>query len=152
MNYAKTAILLAAMTALFLVVGYLLGGLGGGMVEARDQTPWTIAAPRRKRPEASCRAIRSSPVQSGSGLVTTPEVERPIRLTRAWKRSARPGRLSIGLGALDAFLAIIRSILSFFVCADSTAECAGLSRGSLRTKREKPIHSADFRPQIGPGA
>ena len=29
MNYAKTAILLAAMTALFLVVGYLLGGLGG---------------------------------------------------------------------------------------------------------------------------
>lgn len=29
MNYAKTAILLAAMTALFLVVGYLIGGLGG---------------------------------------------------------------------------------------------------------------------------
>jgi heat shock protein HtpX len=29
MNYAKTAILLAAMTALFLVVGYLIGGMGG---------------------------------------------------------------------------------------------------------------------------
>jgi len=29
MNYAKTAILLAAMTALFLGVGYLLGGMGG---------------------------------------------------------------------------------------------------------------------------
>ncbi|MEL7465520.1 MAG: zinc metalloprotease HtpX [Pseudomonadota bacterium] len=29
MNYAKTGILLAAMTALFLGVGYLLGGLGG---------------------------------------------------------------------------------------------------------------------------
>ncbi|MEM7546797.1 MAG: zinc metalloprotease HtpX [Pseudomonadota bacterium] len=29
MNYAKTAILLAAMTALFLAVGYLIGGMGG---------------------------------------------------------------------------------------------------------------------------
>ena len=29
MNYAKTAILLAAMTALFLGAGYLLGGAGG---------------------------------------------------------------------------------------------------------------------------
>ncbi|MEM7269508.1 MAG: M48 family metalloprotease, partial [Pseudomonadota bacterium] len=29
MNYAKTAILLAFMTGLFLVVGYLLGGMGG---------------------------------------------------------------------------------------------------------------------------
>lgn len=32
MNYAKTAILLAAMTALFLVVGYLLGGMGGAAI------------------------------------------------------------------------------------------------------------------------
>ena len=32
MNYAKTAILLAAMTALFLVVGYLLAGMGGAAV------------------------------------------------------------------------------------------------------------------------
>ncbi|MEX2520188.1 MAG: zinc metalloprotease HtpX [Paracoccaceae bacterium] len=32
MNYAKTALLLAAMTALFLVVGYLIGGAGGAMI------------------------------------------------------------------------------------------------------------------------
>ena len=32
MNYAKTAILLAAMTGLFLVVGYLLGGMGGAAI------------------------------------------------------------------------------------------------------------------------
>lgn len=32
MNYAKTALLLAAMTALFLVVGYLLGGAGGALI------------------------------------------------------------------------------------------------------------------------
>ena len=32
MNYAKTALLLAAMTALFLGVGYLLGGVGGAML------------------------------------------------------------------------------------------------------------------------
>ena len=32
MNYAKTALLLAAMTGLFLVVGYLLGGMGGAMI------------------------------------------------------------------------------------------------------------------------
>lgn len=32
MNYAKTAILLAAMTGLFLIVGYLLGGLGGAAI------------------------------------------------------------------------------------------------------------------------
>lgn len=32
MNYAKTALLLAAMTALFLTAGYLLGGAGGALV------------------------------------------------------------------------------------------------------------------------
>ena len=32
MNYAKTAILLAAMTALFLVIGYMLAGLGGAAI------------------------------------------------------------------------------------------------------------------------
>lgn len=32
MNYAKTALLLAAMTGLFLVAGYLLGGAGGAMI------------------------------------------------------------------------------------------------------------------------
>jgi len=32
MNYAKTAILLAAMTALFLVIGYVLAGLGGAAI------------------------------------------------------------------------------------------------------------------------
>ena len=32
MNYAKTAILLAAMTGLFLVVGYLIGGMGGAAI------------------------------------------------------------------------------------------------------------------------
>ncbi|WP_340110422.1 zinc metalloprotease HtpX [Pikeienuella sp. HZG-20] len=32
MNYAKTALLLAAMTGLFLAVGYLLGGAGGAMI------------------------------------------------------------------------------------------------------------------------
>ncbi|MEL6197052.1 MAG: zinc metalloprotease HtpX [Pseudomonadota bacterium] len=32
MNYAKTALLLAAMTALFLGVGYLIGGPGGAMI------------------------------------------------------------------------------------------------------------------------
>ena len=32
MNYAKTAILLAAMTGLFLVVGYLIGGMGGAVI------------------------------------------------------------------------------------------------------------------------
>lgn len=32
MNYAKTALLLAAMTALFLAAGYLLGGAGGALV------------------------------------------------------------------------------------------------------------------------
>ena len=32
MNYAKTAILLAAMTGLFLIVGYLIGGMGGAAI------------------------------------------------------------------------------------------------------------------------
>jgi len=32
MNYAKTALLLAAMTALFLGVGYMIGGTGGAML------------------------------------------------------------------------------------------------------------------------
>lgn len=32
MNYARTALLLAAMTGLFLAVGYLLGGAGGAMI------------------------------------------------------------------------------------------------------------------------
>lgn len=32
MNYAKTALLLAAMTALFLVAGYLIGGAGGALI------------------------------------------------------------------------------------------------------------------------
>lgn len=32
MNYARTALLLAAMTGLFLVVGYLIGGTGGAMI------------------------------------------------------------------------------------------------------------------------
>ena len=32
MNIARTGLLLAAMTALFLVVGYLLGGRGGAMI------------------------------------------------------------------------------------------------------------------------
>ncbi|MFN3259786.1 MAG: zinc metalloprotease HtpX [Pikeienuella sp.] len=32
MNYAKTALLLAAMTALFLTAGYLLGGAGGALI------------------------------------------------------------------------------------------------------------------------
>jgi heat shock protein HtpX len=32
MNYAKTAILLAAMTGLFLVIGYLLGGGVGAII------------------------------------------------------------------------------------------------------------------------
>ena len=32
MNYAKTTILLAAMTALFLVIGYVLAGLGGAAI------------------------------------------------------------------------------------------------------------------------
>ena len=32
MNIARTGLLLAAMTALFLVVGYLLGGQGGAMI------------------------------------------------------------------------------------------------------------------------
>ncbi|MEM6422297.1 MAG: M48 family metalloprotease, partial [Pseudomonadota bacterium] len=32
MNYAKTALLLAAMTALFLGVGYLIGGPGGAII------------------------------------------------------------------------------------------------------------------------
>ena len=32
MNYARTALLLAAMTALFLVIGYLLAGTGGAMI------------------------------------------------------------------------------------------------------------------------
>src|SRR5215470_14475485 len=32
MNYARTALLLAAMTGLFLAVGYLIGGQGGMVV------------------------------------------------------------------------------------------------------------------------
>ncbi|MGI9498591.1 MAG: zinc metalloprotease HtpX [Geminicoccaceae bacterium] len=32
MNYARTALLLAAMTGLFLAIGYLLGGVGGAMI------------------------------------------------------------------------------------------------------------------------
>ena len=32
MNYARTALLLAAMTGLFLAVGYLVGGQGGMMI------------------------------------------------------------------------------------------------------------------------
>ncbi len=32
MNYARTALLLAAMTALFLAIGYLLGGIGGAAI------------------------------------------------------------------------------------------------------------------------
>lgn len=32
MNYAKTALLLAAMTGLFLAVGYLIGGAGGALI------------------------------------------------------------------------------------------------------------------------
>ena len=32
MNYARTALLLAAMTALFLIIGYLLAGTGGAMI------------------------------------------------------------------------------------------------------------------------
>ncbi len=32
MNYAKTAVLLAAMTALFLGVGYMIGGAGGALI------------------------------------------------------------------------------------------------------------------------
>lgn len=32
MNYARTALLLAAMTGLFLVIGYLLGGTGGAVI------------------------------------------------------------------------------------------------------------------------
>ncbi|MEZ5932206.1 MAG: zinc metalloprotease HtpX [Alphaproteobacteria bacterium] len=32
MNYARTALLLAAMTGLFLVIGYLLGGSGGALI------------------------------------------------------------------------------------------------------------------------
>ncbi|MDH3662189.1 MAG: zinc metalloprotease HtpX [Alphaproteobacteria bacterium] len=32
MNYARTALLLAAMTGLFLAIGYLLGGAGGAMI------------------------------------------------------------------------------------------------------------------------
>ncbi len=32
MNYARTALLLAAMTALFMAIGYLLGGVGGAMI------------------------------------------------------------------------------------------------------------------------
>ncbi|MGI9491425.1 MAG: M48 family metalloprotease, partial [Geminicoccaceae bacterium] len=32
MNYARTALLLAAMTALFLAIGYLIGGTGGALI------------------------------------------------------------------------------------------------------------------------
>src|SRR4051794_12557304 len=32
MNYFKTAVLLAAMTALFMGIGYLLGGTGGALI------------------------------------------------------------------------------------------------------------------------
>ncbi|MEL7348336.1 MAG: protease HtpX, partial [Pseudomonadota bacterium] len=32
MNYTKTALLLASMTALFLGVGFLIGGAGGAMI------------------------------------------------------------------------------------------------------------------------
>ena len=32
MNFARTALLLAAMTALFLAVGYLIAGEGGAMI------------------------------------------------------------------------------------------------------------------------
>ncbi|HEY0566793.1 MAG TPA: protease HtpX, partial [Xanthobacteraceae bacterium] len=32
MNYLKTAILLAGLTALFMGVGYLVGGAGGAMI------------------------------------------------------------------------------------------------------------------------
>ena len=32
MNYLRTAILLAGLTALFMAVGYLLGGAGGALV------------------------------------------------------------------------------------------------------------------------
>ncbi|MGI9504741.1 MAG: zinc metalloprotease HtpX, partial [Geminicoccaceae bacterium] len=32
MNYARTALLLAGMTGLFLVIGYLLGGTGGAVI------------------------------------------------------------------------------------------------------------------------
>ena len=32
MGYAKTALLMAAMTALFMGVGYLLGGVGGALI------------------------------------------------------------------------------------------------------------------------
>ena len=37
MNIARTGLLLAAMTALFLVVGYLLGGRGGAMIALADR-------------------------------------------------------------------------------------------------------------------
>ena len=32
MNYARTAILLAGLTGLFMAVGYLIGGAGGALI------------------------------------------------------------------------------------------------------------------------
>ena len=39
MNYARTALLLAAMTGLFLAVGYLIGGQGGGGPDRGGDVP-----------------------------------------------------------------------------------------------------------------
>ena len=39
MNFARTALLLAAMTGLFLAVGYLIGGQGG-MIDRASSSRW----------------------------------------------------------------------------------------------------------------
>ena len=39
MNIIRTAMLLAAMTALFMGVGYLIGGTGGMMIALRSSPP-----------------------------------------------------------------------------------------------------------------
>ena len=38
MNYLKTAMLLAGLTALFMGVGYLIGGASGAMIGGGDQS------------------------------------------------------------------------------------------------------------------
>ena len=50
MNFARTALLLAAMTALFLVVGYLIAGEGGALTAFVIALAMNVIA---HRPDAS---------------------------------------------------------------------------------------------------
>ena len=53
MGYVKTAVLMAAMTALFMGVGYLIGGYGGAVI-ALGVAAVMNALPGGTRTEWSC--------------------------------------------------------------------------------------------------